>query len=217
MSCGRRSRATRRAPMSVADELRRIVGPRFVSETAAVLQTYRTDGFGLVEGSPSAVVWPRDAPEVAAVLRCLHRLRVPVTARGAGTSLSGGAVPEAGAVVLHLSRLNHIAHIDPVRRLAEVEPGVVNQDISRAAARYGLYYAPDPSSQQACTLGGNLAENAGGPHCLKYGVTVNHVRSADVVLPDGALVHVGDVDAEADGPDALGVLIGSEGTLGVIV
>jgi glycolate oxidase len=203
--------------VSIADELRRIVGPRYVNAEPAVLTTYRTDGFTLVDGAPSLVVWPQDAAEVSAVMRVLHRRQVPVVARGGGTSLSGGAVPEHGAVVLHLSRLNRIVQIDPVRRLAEVEPGVVNQHISREAARFGLYYAPDPSSQQACTLGGNLAENAGGPHCLKYGVTVNHVRMADVVLPDGTLVRMGDPGGFANGVDALGLLVGSEGTLGIIV
>ncbi len=207
----------RRRVLQLLDELIRIVGPRFVSGDHAILQTYQTDAFTLRAEPPSLVVWPGDAGEVAAVMGLLYARGVPVVARGGGTSLSGGAVPPASGVVLHLSRLNRIRSIDPVRRLAEVEPGVVNQHLSRAAHPFGLYYAPDPSSQQACTLGGNLAENAGGPHCLKYGVTVNHVLQADIVLPDGTPVRVGGLTAAPGAPDALGALIGSEGTLGVIV
>lgn len=203
--------------MRLWDELIRIVGPRFVSREDAVLSTYRTDAFTLHDGDPALVVWPRDAGEVAAVMRLLCARGVPLVARGGGTSLSGGAVPPTAGVVLHLSRMNRIVHIDPIRRLAEVEPGVVNQHLSRAAHPFGLYYAPDPSSQQACTLGGNLAENAGGPHCLKYGVTVNHVLQADVVLPDGTPVRMGSLTAAPGALDELGALIGSEGTLGVIV
>jgi glycolate oxidase len=140
---------------------------------------------------------------------------VPFVARGAGTGLSGGALPVADGVVISLARLKRVLEVDPENRRAVVEPGVTNLEITAAVARHGLYYAPDPSSQQVCTIGGNVAENSGGAHCLKYGFTTNHVLSLEVVLPDGELVTLGGDTAEQQGPDLRGVFVGSEGTLGI--
>src|SRR5205085_2354044 len=151
---------------------------------------------------------------VQATVRLCHGQRVPFVARGAGTGLSGGALPVADGIVISLSRLNRVLEIDLERARITVEPGVTNLDITRAVAADGYYYAPDPSSQQVCTIGGNVAENSGGAHCLKHGFTVNHVLAADVVLPDGELVTLSRDDA---GPDLLGVFVGSEGTLGIVV
>jgi FAD/FMN-containing dehydrogenase len=151
---------------------------------------------------------------VIAIVRLLASLGVSWVPRGAGTGLSGGALAE-GAVLLGLHRLKRIISIDAENRVAVVEPGVVNASLSRATASYGLHYAPDPSSQAACTIGGNVAENAGGPHCLKYGVTMNHVVALTVVLPDGTVTTLGSADGEAGGYDLVGTFVGSEGCFGV--
>src|ERR1700761_5386224 len=177
-------------------------------------RSYECDGLTGFRQVPALVVLPRDAEEVAACVRICARHGVPFVARGAGTGLSGGALPVADGVVISLQKLRRILEIDVENRRAVLEPGVFNLDISRAAAPHGLYYAPDPSSQQVCTIGGNVAENSGGAHCLKYGFTVNHVLAADVVLPDGELVTL---SREDPGPDLLGAFIGSEGTLGIAV
>src|SRR5215213_5996666 len=158
------------------------------------------------------VLLPRDAGQVAAAVRVCHERKVPFVARGAGTGLSGGALPVADGVVISLARLKRILEVDPVDRRAVVEPGVTNLEITAAAAPHGLYYAPDPSSQQVCTIGGNVAENSGGAHCLKYGFTTNHVLEMEVVLADGELAELSVWD---DGPDLLGAFVGSEGTLGI--
>ena len=147
-------------------------------------------------------------------MRLCHEHGVPFVARGAGTGLSGGALPVADGVVISLARLNRILEVDLEHGRVVVEPGVTNLEITKAVAADGFYYAPDPSSQQVCTIGGNVAENSGGAHCLKYGFTVNHVLAADVVLPDGELVTLSRDD---DGPDLLGAFVGSEGTLGIAV
>jgi glycolate oxidase len=159
-------------------------------------------------------VLPRSADDVRAIVSLCHRYAVPFVARGAGTGLSGGALPVAGGVVISLARLNRILEIDLDRARIVVEPGVTNLDVTKAVAAAGWFYAPDPSSQQVCTIGGNVAENSGGAHCLKYGFTVNHVLAADVVLPDGELVTLSRDD---EGPDLLGAFVGSEGTLGIAV
>ncbi len=164
---------------------------------------------------PRAVVLPGSTEETQSVVRILARHGVPVVARGAGTSLSGGAIASQDSVILHFSRLNQFHQIDWTNRVTEVGPGVINADVSRALQPGGYFYAPDPSSQQACTIGGNFAENSGGPHCLKYGVTVNHVLMADVVLPNGEVRRFGNLAGDPDGPDWLGLLVGSEGTLGI--
>lgn len=182
----------------------------------ALLDAYAQDAYTLAAVRPRAVVWPATAEEVAAVVQVLARYGVPLVARGAGTSLSGGATPVSGGVVVHLSRLHRIMSLDPMSGIAEVEAGVVNAWVSRAAALQGLVFRPDPSSQQACTIGGNIGENAGGPHCLKYGVTLNHVLMADVVWADGHQSRVGSLSGDGDVLDALALLIGSEGTLGVV-
>jgi glycolate oxidase len=176
------------------------------------LRTYECDGLTGHRVVPALVVLPESAEEVQAVVRLCNAWQVPFVARGAGTGLSGGALPVAEGIVVSLARLNRILEIDIDRGLAVVEPGVANLDVTRAVEAYGFYYAPDPSSQQVCTIGGNVAENSGGAHCLKYGFTTNHVLAADVILPDGELVELSVWD---DGPDLLGVFIGSEGTLGI--
>jgi glycolate oxidase subunit GlcD len=197
--------------------LERVVGPRWVRRRPAELATYAADGLPTHESVPGLVVLPGARAEVAAVLRLLHQAGVPFVARGAGTGLSGGALAESGAVLLTLTRMNRILEIRPESRRAVVEPGVVNARLSEAAARYGLHYVPDPSSQSACTIGGNVAENAGGPHCLKYGVTTNHVTALDVLLPDGTALSLGSPMGEPWGPDLVGLFVGSEGMFGVAV
>jgi glycolate oxidase len=167
-------------------------------------------------GLPEAVVLPNNAEEVAAVVRAAGRYGVPVTARGAGTGLSGGAIPCEGGVVIVTSRMNRILELDAENRLAVVEPGVINLDISRAAEPYGLYYAPDPSSQKACTIGGNIAENAGGPHTLRYGATTNHVLGLEIVTAEGEIVQLGGKTSPGPGYDLTGVVVGSEGTLCIV-
>jgi len=203
--------------MSLAAHLRAIVGDTHVLERAAELLVYESDGLPGYHRTPSLAVFPASADEALAVVRELARHDAKFVARGAGTGLSGGALAD-GIVLLGLQRLKRIIAIDPERRVARVEPGVVNVTLTKAASPYGLHYAPDPSSQTACTLGGNLAENAGGPHCLKYGVTLNHVVAARVALPDGRVVTLGDEDGdgrEAGGYDLLGAFVGSEGCFGV--
>lgn len=197
--------------MSLAAHLRAIVGDRHVLERPAELLVYESDGLPGLHRTPSLAVFPATSDEALAVVRTLAAHDVPFVPRGAGTGLSGGALAD-GAVLLGLQRLKRILDIDPLRRVARVEPGVVNASLTKAAAPFGLHYAPDPSSQTACTLGGNLAENAGGPHCLKYGVTLNHVVAATVALPDGRVVSLGDHDG---GYDLLGAFVGSEGCFGV--
>jgi glycolate oxidase subunit GlcD len=161
------------------------------------------------------VVIPGSRDEVVALVRMFADFRVPFVARGAGTGLSGGALAGADAVSVVLTRLNRILEIDPENRRAVVEPGVVNVQVTDATRTHGLLYAPDPSSQTACTLGGNVAENAGGPHCLKYGVTTNHILELEVVLPTGELVTIGSPGGEAWGPDLVGLFVGSEGMFGI--
>jgi glycolate oxidase subunit GlcD len=191
------------------------VGSRWVRHRRAELATYAQDGLPTHTSPPGAVALPGTRAELVALLRLLHRRGTPFVARGAGTGLSGGAVAPGDAVVIGLTRLNRILAIDPVGRRAVVEPGVVNARLTDATMRHGLIYAPDPSSQTACTLGGNVAENAGGPHCLKYGVTTNHVLAAEVILPDGSAVRLGSRSGDTWGPDLLGMFVGSEGMFGI--
>jgi glycolate oxidase subunit GlcD len=200
---------------TVAEELSRIVGPRFVRTESAELATFASDGLPTYRRTPALAVLPGSAREVSAVLALLDARGIPFVARGAGTGLSGGALAESPAVLVTLTRLGRILAVDPVNRRAVVEPGVVNASLSRAAAPHGLMYAPDPSSQTACTIGGNAAENAGGPHCLKYGVTTNHVLALEVALPSGELVRLGSPAGEPWGPDLVGAFVGSEGMFGI--
>jgi glycolate oxidase subunit GlcD len=194
-----------------------IVGPHHVRTARAERSTFAADGLPTHHRVPELVVMPGSADEVRDVVRLLAREGTPFVARGAGTGLSGGALAEGPAVLIVLTRLSRILHIDAANRRAVVQPGVVNASLTRAAAPFGLYYAPDPSSQAACTIGGNVAENAGGPHCLKYGVTTNHIQCLDVVLPDGDLVRLGSASGEPWGPDLVGLFVGSEGMFGIAV
>jgi glycolate oxidase subunit GlcD len=199
----------------LAEELGRIVGPRFVRTERAELATFASDGLPTYRRTPALVVLPGSGREVSALLSLLDARGVPFVARGAGTGLSGGALAESPAVLVTLTRLARILEVDPANRRAVVEPGVVNATLSRAVAPHGLMYAPDPSSQTACTIGGNVAENAGGPHCLKYGVTTNHILALEVVLPSGASVRLGSPSGEPWGPDLVGAFVGSEGMFGI--
>ncbi len=180
------------------------------------LRPYECDGLTAFRQLPLAVCLPENEGQVIDILRTCHRLGVPVVARGAGTGLSGGAMPHAQGVVLSLARFNRILHVDRDSRSAIVQPGVRNLAVSEAAAPYGLYYAPDPSSQIACTLGGNVAENSGGVHCLKYGLTVHNVLRLRVVSIEGEVFEIGSAAPDAPGYDLLALLIGSEGMLGVV-
>src|SRR5487761_2395431 len=191
-----------------------IVGKRRVLSRDSELVAYGSDGLPSYHARPACAVFPGTRDEAVAVVRALAAAHVPFVPRGAGTGLSGGALAD-GVVLLGLNRLTRILSIDPDNRLAVVEPGVVNVALTRAASPHGLHYAPDPSSQAACTIGGNVAENAGGPHCLKYGVTTNHVVALTVVLADGRIVRLGNADGEADGYDLVGAFVGSEGCFGV--
>jgi glycolate oxidase len=193
-----------------------IVGAKSVISDPVQLRTYECDGLAGYRVTPALVILPATADQVAAAVDACHRARVPFVARGAGTGLSGGALPVHDGVVISLQRMRSIVEIDPVNRRAVVEPGVTNLAISRAAAPHDLYYAPDPSSQQVCTIGGNVAENSGGAHCLKYGFTTNHVLAIEVVLPDGTHSWLGGPSPEVAGPDLRGLMIGSEGTLGLV-
>lgn len=199
---------------ALARALAAIVGERQLLDRPSELLAYATDGLPGYRKQPSLGVFPRTRDEVVAVVRLLAREGVPFVPRGAGTGLSGGALAD-GAVLLGLNRLTKVISVDVENRLAVVEPGVVNVHLTKAVTPYGLHYAPDPSSQAACTIGGNVAENAGGPHCLKYGVTLNHVVALTVVLPDGEIVTLGSSDGESNGYDLLGSFIGSEGCFGV--
>ena len=199
----------------LAAELAAIVGPQWVRSRKAELATYRADGLPTHESTPGLVVLPANREQVIEVVRLLHRHRVPFVARGAGTGISGGALADQNSVLLVLTRLNRVLRVDAANRRAVVEPGVVNARLSDAVRGHGLQYAPDPSSQSACTLGGNIAENAGGPHCLKYGVTTNHVVELEVILPNGELLRLGSPHGEPWGPDLVGLFVGSEGMFGV--
>lgn len=198
-------------PQGAAEELRRIVGRESVIDSANDLRIFERDAS--IEGAlPDAVVLASTTQHVSDVIKVAARHKIPVVPRGAGTGLSGGAVTIRGGIALQVSRMRSI-QIDTVAQTALVEPGVVNKELSLVAARHGLFYAPDPSSQNACTIGGNAAENSGGPHCLYYGVTTNHVLGMEVVFADGSVHWVSGDSPERTGLDLCGVLVGSEGTL----
>jgi glycolate oxidase len=196
-------------------ELQRQLGPEQVLWRDYDLMLYEYDG-SIDKHRPAAVVFPRSTEEVSAVVRACHGLGVPYTARGAGTGLSGGAIPANGGVLISLARMNRILEIDVDNLRAVVEPGVVNLRLGQATAPYGLTYVPDPSSQKACTIGGNVGENSGGPHTLRYGVTTNHTLGLEVVLPGGDVVQLGGMATDAPGYDLVGLITGSEGTLGIV-
>jgi len=187
---------------------------RFLTQPAQ-LTPYESDALTAYRVRPLAVVLPVTQNEVIETVRLCDRYQIPFVARGSGTSLSGGSLPVEGGIVIALNRLDRILCIDPENRIAVVEAGVVNLDVSAAAQPYGLYYAPDPSSQPICTIGGNLAFNSGGAHCLKYGMTSNHVLGIKAVLPDGEVVQLGDESLEGIGPDLVGLFVGSEGLFGI--
>lgn len=193
-------------------ELIRIVGGRGYLDQPEDLRLYEYDG-GVDKGRPDIVVFPQSAQDVSAIVRVSRRHGIPIVGRGAGTGLSGGAIARSGGILISFARMNRILEIDPANERAVVEPGVVNLDISAAAAPYGYFYAPDPSSQRACTIGGNVAENAGGPHTLAYGVTANHVLGLEVVLPDGEILRTGAFWPDSAGYDLTGLITGSEGAL----
>jgi glycolate dehydrogenase FAD-linked subunit len=180
------------------------------------LRTYECDALFSFRVTPGVVVLPRSTAEVVEVVKLARAAELPVVPRGSGTGLSGGALPVAGCVLLGLSRMRKILEIDLDNQWMRVEPGVINLEISKRLAPHGYYYAPDPSSQQVCTIGGNVAENSGGAHCLKYGFTTNHVLGAKVVLADGEVVDLGGPALDPPGYDLRGALVGSEGTLGVV-
>ena len=205
--------------MSFQDQIIEIVGAEAFIEEPERLIVYECDALTLEKFIPHAVVLPANREEVISVVRCCHAHGIPIVPRGAGTSLSGRVLAMEGAIVLCLSRLQSIVHIDPDNQRALVEAGCVNAWITRAAQPHGLYYAPDPSSQYACTIGGNIATNSGGPHTLKHGVTTNHVLGLECILPSGEAIWLGaDMDSGDDTPglDLRGVLIGSEGMFGVV-
>lgn len=196
-------------------ELRSELGSENVLWAASDLIVYECDGFTIEKNRPDAVVFPHTTKEVAAVVRIAHRHGVPIVPRGAGTSLAGGCLPVGGGVVLMLTRMKRILQVDLRNRVAVLEAGVPNVGLSRALAGTGYHFAPDPSSQVSSTIGGNVATNAGGPHTLKYGVTVNHVLGVEAVLGDGSIVRLGPVENPAE-LDLIGVLVGSEGTLAIV-
>jgi glycolate oxidase len=200
----------------VVRELERLCGHDAVVREPLELLTYECDGLPYMREKPAVVVLPRSADQVQAVVRVCYGAGVPFVARGHGTGLSGGALPVPGGVVIGLARLNRVLDVDIPNRRVTVEPGVTNLEITRRVAPFGYYYAPDPSSQQVCSIGGNVAENSGGAHCLKYGFTTHHVLGLDAVMPDGELLHLDGAIAGAASPDLVGLIIGSEGTLAVV-
>ncbi len=199
----------------VLDELRAILGPQGLVSSPGELRTYDCDALTNFRATPLAVALPTSTEQVQAVLRVCHRERIPFVARGSGTGLSGGALPVTNGIVISLARMNRILEVDLPNTRVVVEPGVINLDVTGRVASAGYFYAPDPSSQSVCSIGGNVAENAGGAHCLKYGFTTTHVLALEVVLPDGTLVHLGSKTLDSPGYDLAGVFVGSEGTLGV--
>ena len=202
-------------PRALIAELEAIVGRGALYWRPEDLIVYEYDGT-IDRGLPSVVALPDTVAEVAGIVRVANRYGLPLVPRGAGTGLSGGALATEGGILMPLTRMRRILEVDPVNRLAIVEPGLVNLELSRAVAKYGLFYAPDPSSQKACTIGGNVAENAGGPHCLALGVTTNHVLGLELVLADGSVVRTGGWGRDRPGYDLTGVVVGSEGTLAIV-
>ena len=199
----------------LAARLRSDIGVLNVLTDRAQLRTYECDGLAVYKVMPAIVVIPETAEEVRSVVRACVEAGVPYVARGSGTGLSGGALPHADGVLIVTSKLRTIVEVDPDNERAVLEPGVINLDVTRTAAPHGYYYAPDPSSQQICSIGGNVAENSGGAHCLKYGFTTNHVTGIELVTPDGDAVRLGGKAPDPPGYDLLGAFVGSEGTLGI--
>ena len=200
---------------SLRREMETLLGPGSVLSDPEELLVYESDGLTLFRALADFVVFPRSAEQVSAVVKLANRESIPFVARGAGTGLSGGCLPSEGGLVISLMRMNRVLEVDYDNQVAVVEPGLVNLHLSWAVGPQGFYYAPDPSSQQACTIGGNIANNSGGPHTLKYGVTTNHVLGLEVVMPDGELMWLGGKRRDTPGYDLVGLFVGSEGTFGV--
>src|SRR5215471_17997881 len=200
----------------IVEGLRRIVPDEGVIASEAERRVYESDGLTAYRQLPLVVVLPSTVDQVAAVLRFCKQRGVKVVPRGAGTSLSGGALPLADGVLLGMAKFNRILEIDYDNRCVMAQPGVTNLAITQAVEHAGFYYAPDPSSQIACTIGGNIAENSGGVHCLKYGMTTNNILGIEMVLMDGEIIRLGGKHFDAEGYDLLGVMTGSEGLLGVV-
>ncbi len=196
-------------------ELARIYPPDRLLVQAAQLAPYESDALTAYKTRPAAVVIPETQDEVVAAVRVCHKYDVPFVARGSGTSLSGASLPIKDGLLITLNRLNRIVRLDPEERIAVVEPGAINLNVTKAAGPFGMYFAPDPSSQSVCTIGGNIAFNSGGAHCLKYGMTSNHVLGMKVVLADGEVVTLGGDSLEGAGPDLTGLFVGSEGLFGI--
>ncbi|HSW51561.1 MAG TPA: FAD-linked oxidase C-terminal domain-containing protein [Bryobacteraceae bacterium] len=200
----------------LAAELRDIVGPRFVLTDESELRAYECDGNTIFKKTPRIVVLPESTEQVSRIVRLLASSGIAFIPRGAGTGLSSGVVPMNGEVMIGLSRLNHLLELDLRNRVAVVEAGFPNLKITQMVQDKGLYFAPDPSSQPVCTIGGNVAENAGGAHCLKYGVTTNHVLGLTVVTPEGEVIRLGGKTTDTPGYDLVGLMVGSEGTMGIV-
>ena len=199
----------------ILDEFRVILGDRGLISSPEELHTYECDGLTNFRVLPQAVLLPANTEHVQNIVRICHRERIPFVARGSGTGLSGGALPVEKGIVISLARMNRILEVDLENARVVVEPGVINLDVTGRVASKQFFYAPDPSSQSVCSIGGNVAENSGGAHCLKYGFTTTHVLGLEVVLPDGSLVHLGGKTLETPGYDLPGIFVGSEGTLGI--
>ncbi|MFC5180930.1 FAD-linked oxidase C-terminal domain-containing protein [Actinomadura harenae] len=197
---------------ALAERCTRLLGPEWTITDPVRLRTYECDGLTSHRASPGLVVLPETAEQIAAIVRACAEVGVPYVARGSGTGLSGGALPRTDGVLIVTSRMRRILDVDVANQRATVEPGVINLDVTRAARPHGYYFAPDPSSQQICSVGGNVAENSGGAHCLKYGFTAHHVLACEIVTPDGEIT---ELSRDDPGFDLLGVFVGSEGTLGV--
>src|SRR4029434_187647 len=200
---------------TLIDELRTIVGENYLLLEKEDVIVYEQDG-SIFQVMPEIVVLPSDVEQVAGVVKAARRANVPIVPRGSGTGLAGGAVPAEGGILLSLARLDRILKIDLQNRLAIVEPGVINLDMTKAVSKDGFFYAPDPSSQAACSIGGNVANNSGGPHTLAYGVTTNHVLGVEVVLDDGKIIWLGGDVPDMPGYDLCGIFVGSEGTMGIV-
>ncbi|MGQ9927638.1 MAG: FAD-binding oxidoreductase [Chloroflexaceae bacterium] len=198
------------------EELRRIVGPGGVVADPIALMTYDADGCVMDTGEPQVVVLPTSAEQVSGVVRLAARYSLPIVPRGAGTGLAGGATAISGGIVVSTARMDRVLEIDAPNGRVLCQPGVINWELSQLVKPYGYHFAPDPSSQKACTVGGNIANNAGGPHCLKYGTTSSHVLGVQMVLPDGSIIWTGDGNPAPVGYDLTGVITGSEGTLGLV-
>src|ERR687888_601964 len=203
------------ATTSLADRLRAVVGPGALLASPSDLLVYECDGYTIEKNRPDVVVFPTSTEQVVEIVKVCNELNVPFLPRGAGTSLAGGCLPVGGGVVISLARMKRILEVDYRNRYAVVEPGVVNLWLTNHVKAQGWHFAPDPSSQGACTIGGNVATNSGGPHTLKYGVTVNHVLGLEFVLPDGRVAYTGGPPGDNPGYDLTGVVVGSEGTFGV--